>query len=430
MLLLGSACHLREACQRLGHSAHLAGDVHVPHLVAVAGFGAALVLPSVALHEGAVVQAVPHPQSHILGNEQSLGGSGFVVDIGGDVDETCQLLVYRIIRCPHPALVVVGAVHLYQCAVLGRDGVQVAVAILLILFLIAVEVFPCALHLSQFFLGGEVAGLPVASQLLVPHEGALLALAQSVHHLCDVALEDGFLRFVLTAGKGESHGRHIVARAVALQLRGGRVPAVGLGIALGGESVGVAVVVELLFHRQADELVDVEVAVPREAVVAVDAYLVERQRLSHRGVGRHFPVLGRFGVGHHLYLCRDRVAVRCRVVAENHSTYLIYITYGIDGRIGLGLLCRLRRVEPFHLTVLTLAVGIFHPQPIGEPRGITHGHLHADCLHALDGAIVFGGCCAGQQHSGQQADKDSFFHIVFCVFYLLAAKITKKWDSL
>ena len=350
-LLLGIARHLREPCQRLCHAAHLAGDVHVPHLVAVAGLGAALVLTAVALHVGTVVQAVPHPQSHVLGDEQGLLGRGLVVDIGGDVDETCQLLVYRVIGSPHPTLIVVGAVHLYQGAVLGGDGVQVAVAILLIVFLIAVEVGPGALHLLQFLLRGEVAGLPVAAQLLVPYEGALLALAQAVDHLYDVTLEDGLLLRILTTGKGEGHRRHVVARAVTLQFGRRRVPAVGLGIALRRESVGVAVVIELLLHGQADQLVDVEVAVPGQTVVAVDAHLVEGQRLGHGDVRRHSP--GRL---HDLHLRRDGVAVRRTVVAEDHPAYLIYSTYRIDGGVGLSLLRRLRGVEPLHLTVFPLAV--------------------------------------------------------------------------
>ena len=162
-----------------------------------------------------------------------------------------------VIGCPHPTLVVVGPVHLYQGTVLGGDGVQIAVAVLLRVLLIVVEVGPGALHLLQFFLGSEVASLPVASQLLVPYKGTLLALPQAVHHLDDMRLDDGLLGWILTTGEGEGHGRHIVAGAVTLQFGGRRVPAVALGVALGREAVGVAVVIELLLHGQADQLVDV-----------------------------------------------------------------------------------------------------------------------------------------------------------------------------
>ena len=58
----------------------------------------------------------------------------------------------------------------------------------------------------------------------------------------------------------------------------------------------------------------------------------------------------------------DGVAVRRTVVAQDHAPHLIYIAYGIDGRIGFGILGGLRGVEPLHLAVLALAVGIRHPQ--------------------------------------------------------------------
>ncbi len=203
--ILGRTGHLGQACQRLGHAPYLAGDVHVPHLVAVARTGAALRLGAVAIDIRTVVQAVPHPQPHVAGYEQGFVGHGLVIDIGGNVNQPGQLLVYGIIGCPHPTVVVIGTIHLYEDAVLGGDGIQIAVSILPAVLLVAVEIGPGALHLPELLLGCEVAGFPVAPQLVVPHEGAFLALAQGVDHFGYTALDDGLLGRVLTAGKGEGH---------------------------------------------------------------------------------------------------------------------------------------------------------------------------------------------------------------------------------
>ena len=209
-LLFSIASHLGETRQRLCHTSHLASDVHVPHLIAIARTSTTLCLRSFAFDVSTIVQTVPHPQSHILGNEQGLGGSGFVIDIGGNVDESCQLLMHRIIWCPHPTVVIIGTIHLNQDAMLGRDGIQITVAILLVSLFIAVKVGPRALHLLQLFLRGEVACLPVATQLFIPYKGPLLTLAQSVDHLDDMLFEDGFLVWVLTTGKSKGQCRHIV----------------------------------------------------------------------------------------------------------------------------------------------------------------------------------------------------------------------------
>ena len=392
-LFLRRSRHLRQSGQRLSHAAHLAGNIHVPHLVAVAGTGPALVLPAVALDVGAVVQAVPHPQSHVLSREQGLVGHSAVVDVGGNVDESRQLLVHGIIRCPHPTVVVIGAIHLNQHTVLGGDGVQVAIAVLAGLLLVAVEVGPCALHLAELLLGGKVAGLPVAAQLLVPDERPLLALAQTVHHLGDVSAQNVLLRLVLTTGKGEGQRRYIVAGAVALQLRRRRVPAVRLGIALRRKSVGVAVVIELLPDGQAQQVVNVEVAVPRQPVLAVEAHAVERQRLGHN-LGSQLCI-------HHLHLSRHGVAVGRGVVAEYISAYLIYTAHGIGVGVSLSPLCGLTGVLPPHLAVLALPVAVFHPKLVRQPRGVAHGHFHTDALSADDGKAF--SMCIG--NSGQDLHK-------------------------
>ena len=217
-LFLVCSRHFRQACQRLCHAAHLSGDVHIPHLIAVAGTLTTLILSAITFDVGAIVQAVPYPQSHVLGYEQRLVGCFFVVNIGGDVDETCQLFVYGVVGRPHPVVVVVGTIHLDEYTMLGGNGVQIAIAILLVLLLIMVEIFPSALHGLQLLLGSEIACLPVAFQLLVPYKRAFLTLAQAIDHLCDVTAQDVLLCLILTAGKGEGQCRHVVPRAVPLQL--------------------------------------------------------------------------------------------------------------------------------------------------------------------------------------------------------------------
>ena len=244
--------HLRQAGQRLGHASHLASDIHVPHLMAVARSCPSLGAVAVALHVCAIVHAVPHPQAHVLGYEQRFLGDGIVVDVGGYVDEARQLLVHAVVGCPHPLLVVIRSIHLDEHAVLRRYGVQVAIAVALILLLVAVEVFPRALHRSQLLFRGEVACLPVASQRVAPHEGALLAAAQHVDHHAQAAAQAMLLLLIAATGVCHGHRTHIVARAVSLQLRGGRVPAVGHGAALCAQPVGVVVVVELLSHIETE----------------------------------------------------------------------------------------------------------------------------------------------------------------------------------
>ena len=72
-----------------------------------------------------------------------------------------------------------------------------------------------------------------------------------------------------------------MARAVTFQLRGGRIPAVGNRIAVGGQSVGVVVVVELLTNIERQQVVDVHIAVLRQPVLPDELHLVERQRLGN-----------------------------------------------------------------------------------------------------------------------------------------------------
>ena len=71
-----------------------------------------------------------------------------------------------------------------------------------------------------------------------------------------------------------------MAGTMSLQLCGGGVPAIGLGIAVGGQTVGIAVVVQLLLHIETEQVVDIHIAVVRQAVVANEGHFVQRQGLS------------------------------------------------------------------------------------------------------------------------------------------------------
>ena len=260
-LILFVVDHLGQTCQRLAHAADLACNVHVPHLIAVARTGTPLLLRAAGLDIGAVVHAVPHPKAHILGYEQRLVGDSVVVDVCRDIYKPRQLLVYRIIGRPHPAVVVIRAVHLDQGGVLCRYGVQISVSVLAILSLVTVEVLPRSLHVPQLLFGCKVPCLPVAAQRVAPYKRPLLTLAQLVDHARDVAAQRFTLVAILAAGVCKGHGRHVVSRAVSLEFRCGRIPSVRYGVAVGRQAVCVAVVIELLRHVERQQVIDGKIPV-------------------------------------------------------------------------------------------------------------------------------------------------------------------------
>ena len=176
-LLIWIGNHLRKTGERFANTSHLTGDVHVPHLIAVARLGSALILGSVLLHVSAVVHSVPYPESHILGDEECLVADFLIIKIGGDVYQTSKLLVHAVIRCPYPIGVIVGTIHFYQGAMLSRNGVDIAVTILFWVLLVFIKGSPGALQLSEFCLRSKITSLPVALQILVIYEGHLLILS-------------------------------------------------------------------------------------------------------------------------------------------------------------------------------------------------------------------------------------------------------------
>ena len=210
-LLIRIGNHLRKTRERFAHTSHLTGDIHVPHLVAVARLGSALILGAVLLHVSAVVHAVPYPESHILGDEECLVADFLIVKVGGDVYQTGKLLVYAVIRCPNPIGVVVGTIHLDQSTMLSRNGVDIAVTIQFRVLLIFIKSSPGALHLSEFCLRSEITSLPVALQILIIYKGHLLILSQLIHHSGDVLAEDCLLLRIGCHGVCLCDCRHIMA---------------------------------------------------------------------------------------------------------------------------------------------------------------------------------------------------------------------------
>jgi hypothetical protein len=85
-LLLLVAHHFRESSKHLAHSSHLTGDIHIPHLIAIARLGTTLIRCAVSFQISTIMQAIPYPQSHVLGYQESLGYRLGIIKVSGDVD--------------------------------------------------------------------------------------------------------------------------------------------------------------------------------------------------------------------------------------------------------------------------------------------------------------------------------------------------------
>ena len=314
------------------------------------------------------MQTVPNPQTHIFGNQKSLVGNLVIIHISGNVDKSGQLLVDGVVGSPHPIVVVIGAIHLYEGRVVGWDGIQIAVSILGILFLMLVKGLPCTLHLAQLGFGGKIACLPIASQGIAPHERTLLALAQLVHHTTDTATQGIFGRGIVGTGKGKGKSRHVVTRAMSLQLGGRRVPSVSYGISVCRQTIRVAIVVELLAHVPTENRTDGQIAVTGQAVFSLHRHKVERKRFGHgllRGDIIHILA--------HLDLRFDRITLGGGRVAQDIPLHTIFTTSRIEAGICHLLLCSQSTVHPFDLTELSRMVTICHPQLIRQTGHRAHG---------------------------------------------------------
>ena len=397
-LLDGIGHHRGQAGKRLLHAADLAGDVHIPHLIAVAGPRLALRLVAVRLHIRPVMQPVPHPEAHVLRDDERLRGNGRIVDIHGDVNQAGQLLVDRIVRGPNPLLVVVGGVFFDENGMLGGDGVDVAVAVLPAIFLVLVEGRPGALQRLELFLRNEVAGLEIPAQRVAPHKGHFLAGAEFIDHPPDAVLQFLPGRRIVGSGKCEGEGRHVVARAVSLQFRGRGIPTVGDGVTLRREPVSVSVVVQLLGYIQRKEVLYIQVTVPCESVVADEADASERKRFRHRRGARHAS-----GTGNHLNLRLQRIAVVRGIVAQDISLHGI----GSSGREGgLFFLGFPEGIGPFDLPPFAGVVGIGHPDLVRQARGGSLWRFHQDGSRFADGPRGFLAGAGGQRRHGQDQQQE------------------------
>src|SRR5574344_1440939 len=154
--------HFREARERFCHTTHFSCYIHIPHLISVARFGLSVCFRTFLFHVGVIVHAIPHRQPHGLGNEQCLVCKLLVVNMFGNIYKTSQLLVDGVGGCPHPVLIIICAIALYQCRMGGRNSIQISISIVTIVFLVFVKILPVALHLYQLLLWRKVASLPIA----------------------------------------------------------------------------------------------------------------------------------------------------------------------------------------------------------------------------------------------------------------------------
>ena len=131
------------------------------------------------------MHSVPYPESHILCDEERLVGDSLVFHVEGDVDKTRKDLVHGVVWCPYAYLVVVRGITLDEHAVSRRDGVDIAVAIVLHILLVLVEILPGTAHRNDFLLWSIVTGLTVTAEAFIPHESHLLHLPELVDHQAD-----------------------------------------------------------------------------------------------------------------------------------------------------------------------------------------------------------------------------------------------------
>ena len=397
----------RQAGQGFLHAAHLAGDVHVPHLIAVARPCLALRLVAVHLHIGPVMQAVPHPEAHVLRDQQRLRGDLRIVDVLGNVNEPGQLLVDGVIRGPHTLLIIIRSVFLDEDRMLRRNGVDIAVSVAPGILLVLIEGRPRSFQLVEFRFGNQVPRLAIAAQCIVPDKGKFLTGTQFINYPLDPFLQGRPGGRIVGTGERERQGGHVVARPVSLELRGRGIPAVGDGIALRRKAVGVTIVVQLLGDVQRKKVPDVQVAVSGKPVVADEPDAPERQR------PRHGRLRGNRGLlRHHRHLRIQRISVLGRIVAEDIPPDRI----GGPGRHrGLLLLGLPEGIGPLNLPPGPGPVGIGHPHLIRQERGGPDGRLHPDGGDFTDRPGRFLSAAGGNEdgRKGQQkqdAQKMTGFH--------------------
>ena len=122
-----------------------------------------------------------------------------------------------VVGGPDSALIVIGCVFLYQHGMLCGYGVQVSVAIGAAVFLVLVKCIPGAFKLHELGLGGQVSGLTVAAQTVVPYKSQLLAGAHLIDHAADALHQLAAQSCVISPGVCKRQSRQIVAGAVPLE---------------------------------------------------------------------------------------------------------------------------------------------------------------------------------------------------------------------
>ena len=133
---------------------------------------------------------------------------------------------------------------------------------------------------------------------------------------------------------------------MTLELGIWRIPAITLGIALGTETVGIAIVVELLGNIPGTDLADSLITVVGESIVTVYAHISEREGMSH------FLFRSLIASSHHLDLCLDRITIVGSLITNHKTTNLILASGRMLLRISLSLLISKRRVSPAYLAIL------------------------------------------------------------------------------
>ena len=133
---------------------------------------------------------------------------------------------------------------------------------------------------------------------------------------------------------------------MTLELGIRRIPAIALGIALGTETVGIAIVVELLGNIPGTYLTDSLITVVGESVVTIYAHISEREGMSH------FLVRSLIASSHYLDLCLDRITIVGSLITNHKTTNLILASGRMLLRISLSLLISKRRVSPAYLAIL------------------------------------------------------------------------------
>ena len=173
-----------------------------------------------------------------------------------------------------------------------------------------------------------------------------------------------------------------MAGTMTLQFGVGRIPSIRTGIALGAETVGVPVIVELLGHVPTDDLPDGHVAVGGQAVVTVDGYICQWYGMGYR--------LNRQNVGcsYDLDCGLDRKSVFRCLIADDETIHGIAASGGILLVVSLLLFGHFSGIGPACLAIFGLSVGVGDPHLVGKTGCGTCRTLYQNGFDRLNGASL------------------------------------------